>query len=123
MPFNTSIGLRVTRVHADGITVECPLREDLMNGFDVLHSGVTATVADAAVGIALWRHNGGRRPATTVEMKVNFMRAVARGKIVARARLLRVGSTLCIGQVDMFDAQRNRVAAALVTYMMLDAPR
>lgn len=119
MPFNASLGIRVVRLHRDGITIECPLREDLMNGVGVLHGGVTATMADVAVGIALNRHFGGVRPLTTVEMKVNFFRPVSGSKIVARSHLVRMGSTLCVGQVDLFDSDKKLVGAALVTYMLL----
>jgi len=119
MPFNHHLGIRVARVHRDGVTIECPIRAELMNGAGVLHGGVTATMADVAVGIALNRHFGGRRPLTTAEMKVNFFRPVAAGKVVARSHLIRVGSTLCVGQVDLFDGEKRLVGAALVTYMVL----
>ena len=119
VPFNASLGIRVARLHPDGVTLECPLRDDLRNGAGVLHGGVTATLADVAVGIALAHHFGGLRRHTTVELKVNFFRSVSHGKLVARSRLLRVGSTLCVGQVDLFDGEKRRVGAALVTYMLL----
>ncbi len=119
MPFNQLLGMRVVRMHRDGVTIEIPVRDHLRNTAGVLHGGVTATLADAAVGIAITRHFGRKRPATTVEMKINFMRPLADGKIVARAHLLRVGNTLCVGRVDLFDGHRIAVAAALVTYMLL----
>ena len=79
----------------------------------------TATMADAAVGIALWNHHGGKRQHTTVEMKINYLAPVTGHKIVARSRLVRVGRHLCIGHVDLFDGKRNRVGIAIVTYMLL----
>jgi acyl-CoA thioesterase len=75
-------------------------------------------MADAAVGIAITTRMG-RPAATTVEMKLNYLRPVSGGKITARAYLLRMGSTLCIGRVDLFDDSKELVAAALVTYMLL----
>lgn len=120
MPFNALVGLRLARVHSDGVTIECPVRPELFNGFAVLHGGVSATLADAAVGIALNRHFGGLRPFTTVELKINYFRPVSSGKIVARAHLLRLGSSICVGRVDLTDSQKNAIGAALVTYMLLD---
>ena len=119
MHFNQLLGIRVTRLHKDGITIECPLRKELLNAMNVLHGGVTATMADAAVGIALWRHNNGSRPHTTVELKINYLAPVESGRIVARSRLVRVGKHLCIGHVDLFDGRKKRVGIAIVTYMML----
>jgi acyl-CoA thioesterase len=119
MHFNQLLGIRVTRLHKDGVTIECPLRQELMNAMGVLHGGVTATMADAAVGIALWRHNSGSRPHTTVELKINYLAPVLKDRIVARARLVRVGQHLCIGHVDLYDGGKKRVGIAIVTYMLL----
>ena len=120
MSFNQLVGIRLVRIHKDGVTIDCKLRPELMNAHGVLHGGVTATMADAAVGIAITTRMG-RPAATTVEMKLNYMRPVTGGKITARAYLLRMGSTLCIGRVDLFNDARELVAAALVTYMLIKA--
>ena len=121
IPFNSHVGFKLVRLHKDGVTIECPLRPELMNGAGVLHGGVTATLADVAVGMALARHLGRPRAATTVEMKINYLRPVAHGKIAARSHLVKVGARLCCGRVEIFDGERRPVAAALVTYMILDA--
>jgi len=118
MRFNQVVGIRLVRIHKDGVTIDCKLRPELMNAQGVLHGGVTATMADAAVGIAITTRVG-RPAATTVEMKLNYLRPVAGGKITARSTILRMGSTLCVGRVDLFDDAKERVAAALVTYMLL----
>ena len=118
MRFNQLVGIRLVRIHKDGVTINCPVRPELMNANGVLHGGVTATLADAAVGIAIATRVG-RPAATTVEMKLNYLKPVAGGKIVARSYILRMGSTLCIGRVDMFNDARDLVASALVTYMLL----
>ena len=119
MPFNALVGVRLTRVHSNGVTIECAVRPDLLNGFAVVHGGVAATLVDAAVGVSLHRHFGGVRPITTVELKINYFRPVNEGKIYARAHLLRVGSTICVGRVDVTDSKKNLIGAAMVTYMIL----
>ena len=121
IPFNRLLGMRVSRVHRDGITIECKINDRLLNRAGALHGGVSAALADAAVGIAIHRHFGGQRLITTVEMKINYFRPVSRGRIFARSRLLRIGSTLCIGRVDISDAQAQAVGTALVTYMLYGA--
>ena len=118
--FNQLVGLRLVRLHKDGVTIECSLRPELMNGNGVVHGGVTATLADVAVGMALARHLGRPRAAATVELKINYLRPVARGKITARAHLVKVGSRLCCGRVEICDGEKRPVAAALITYMILD---
>jgi uncharacterized protein (TIGR00369 family) len=122
IPFNSLLGLRLARVHKDGVTVECALRPELMNGSGVLHGGVAATMADVAVGMSLSRHLGKLRAITTVEMKINYLRPVTHGRIAARCRLVRVGARICCGRVEVRDAQKRPVAEALVTFMILDQP-
>ena len=121
VPFNTLLGMRVEGVHGDGITIACALRNDLRNSAGVAHGGVAAALADAAVGIAIQRHFGGRRRTTTVEMKINYFQPVNDGHIFARSRLLRIGSTLCVGSVELTDEKARLIGTAIVTYIFLDA--
>ena len=119
MTFNQLLGIEVTARHEDGVTIECPVRPELMNGAGALHGGVTATLADAAMGIGLSHVLGKGRSITTVEMKINYMYPVTGGKVVARSYVLRTGKTLSTGRVDLFDGQGTAVGVALLTYMLL----
>lgn len=123
MPFNTLLGIRLTKLHKDGLTIECAVREELLNAVGVIHGGVAATMADAAVGIAINRHFGGLRRITTVELKINYFRPVSEGKVYARAYLIRIGSTLCVGRADLTNGDGDLIGTALVTYMLLDASK
>ncbi len=120
IPFNAHIGLRMLRLHKDGVTIGCDMTPQLLNGSGVLHGGVTAALADVAVGMALARHLGRPRSCTTVEMKINYLRPVTHGNVTARSHLVKVGSRLCCGRVEIFDSAKRPVAAALITYMILD---
>jgi uncharacterized protein (TIGR00369 family) len=119
MPFNTLLGMRLVDTHEDGLTIEIPLREDLKNLAGQMHGGVLATAVDAAAGLATHRHLGGMRPITTVEFKINYFRPVVEGSVFARARLMRVGQTLSVAQVDLTDSVGKLCGAAMVTYMIL----
>ena len=121
VPFNALLGMRVEEVHGDGITLACSLRDDLRNSARVAHGGVAAALADAAVGIAIQRHFGGQRRTTTVEMKINYFQPVNDGDMFARSRLLRIGSTLCVGSVELTDDKARLVGTAIVTYIFLGA--
>jgi uncharacterized protein (TIGR00369 family) len=119
MPFNSLLGMRLKRTHADGVTVECPVRDFMRNGSGVLHGGVAATLADAAAGIATNYLLAGAKKITTVEMKVNYFKPVASGRVQARAHVERLGSTLSVSHVEIFNGPKNLVGSALVTYMIL----
>jgi len=78
-------------------------------------------VADVAVGVAIQHRFRETRSISTVELKVSYFLPVTGGVLLARARLLRVGSTLCVGRVDLADTKGNLVGTAIVTYIFLDA--
>jgi uncharacterized protein (TIGR00369 family) len=121
IPFNRVLGVALSRLHADGITLRCKVRKDLLNSHGALHGGVAASLADVAVGVAISRHCRGTRPISTVELKVNYLRPVREGTLFARARLLRIGATLCVGRVDLTDSRAKAVGTAIATYIFLDA--
>jgi uncharacterized protein (TIGR00369 family) len=118
-PFLQLLGVRLARLHKDGLTLECPFAASLSNVFGGLHGGVYATVADAAAAFAIHYQHGTFRGMATVDLKINYFRPVLEGRMLARARMLRMGSTLCTAAVEMTDSQHRLVAAALVTYMIL----
>ena len=118
--FNQHLGIRVVRHHKDGVTISCDLRKELHNMSGVLHGGVTATLVDVAAGMALM-HRG--QKATTVELKINYLRPVTGRKVTARSRLVRIGKTLVTALVDVFDDRKNHAAVAIVTYMLLNEGR
>ena len=118
-PFLQLLGVRLARLHKDGLTVECNFNDDLRNVFGGIHGGVHAALADAAVGFAIHQQSGRFRRVTTVDLKINYFRPVTEGKLLARARMLRMGAHLCTGAVDLTDTECRSVATALVTYMIL----
>ena len=120
LPFENDLAIRVTRKHRDGVTVECPLRPELLNSQGVLHGGVTASIADEAAWHAML-HQYGDRQATTTELKVNYLQPVAGKKVIARAYVLRAGRTLFVSRIDLFDARKNLGAVAVVTYMLFSS--
>lgn len=109
------------RKHADGVTVGFALLPELMNGANVLHGGVIATVADEAAWQALIHVYKSKRPMTTTELKVNYLRPIAGKSMTARAYVVRAGKTLGVTRVDLFDSGKRLAAIGIVTYMLLDA--
>lgn len=118
MGFIQQLGVEIVKVHTDGVTVECAITKELLNSHGVLHGGVTASVADTAMGIAVSRRYDQNQLVTTVELKINYLRPVVEGKILARSRIIRAGHRICVGQVDVFDATKKKIAIALMTFFV-----
>lgn len=118
-PFIQFLGVRVVEAVPDGLTMETEVRPEWGNVFGSVHGGVTASLLDTAVGIAALRTLGFARAASTVELKVNYLRPIHAGKVIIRARILKSGKTLIVGAGDLYDSSGEHCATALVTYMAL----
>ncbi len=118
MPFNHLLGLRVSRVYADGLTMEMEITDDRKNILGTLHGGATATLIDAAIGVAIIGQAGGR-PATTVELKLNYLRPATHGKVRARSRVVKIGKTLAVATAEVHDAHGHLIAMGSATYLLL----
>jgi len=118
-PFNHWLGLRIVERHEDGVTIACEIRPDLLNSNNVLHGGITATLADAAAGMGLIDHLQGRQPVTTTELKINYLKPITGAQVKARAKFVRIGKTLAVAQVEVTNDKGDLTAIALVTYMLL----
>ena len=118
MPFNHLLGLRVSRLYADGLTIEMEITPELKNILGTLHGGATASLIDAAIGVAIIRQLGGR-PATTVELKLNYLRPAAQGKVRARSKIIKIGKTLVVGTAEIHDQHGYLIAMGSATYLPL----
>jgi uncharacterized protein (TIGR00369 family) len=123
IPFSRLLGVRLVRLHANGITISCKVTDLLRNRSGALHGGVSASLADIAVGVSVYRHLGDRRPIATTDLKINYFLPVTEGRLFARSHLLRVGRRLCVGRVDLSDERKQSVGIAVVTYVILSAAK
>lgn len=119
IPFNEALGMRVLKASAGKVTLVCRFREDLRNVAGMLHGGVTASLADAAVRFAIAAKHGVERRCATVELKINYFVPVSHGSVRAEAKLIRDGSKICVGEVKLYDDHKKLAGAALVTYILL----
>jgi len=75
------------------------------------------TLADTAMYIALLAMIGPVGLAVTTNLNINFLRKPAQADVIARARLLKLGKRLAVGDVTMYsDGDTEPVAHATVTY-------
>lgn len=119
MPFNHHLGLHIVRMFKDGLALECDMRPEMQNGHGTLHGGVTASLVDAAVGIAAIALSGGRR-LSTVDLKVTYLRPASGGKLHCRAHLIKTGRTVVFGEAKVRDGQGRVIASGQATYIYLE---
>jgi uncharacterized protein (TIGR00369 family) len=82
-----------------------------------IHGGVLASLADTAVACALATNFGGKMGFATSNLNIHFLRR-ARTDVVAVATIIKKGSKVCVGQVDMRDLSDQLVATCTCDFVL-----
>src|SRR5436190_12296005 len=118
-PGSELIGFRLTAVEPGKAVFELDAGPQHANPMGTLHGGVLCDVADAAMGIAYAATLGEGETFTTLELKINFLKPVWAGKLVATGRVVKGGRTVGLVECDVTDADDQLVARATSTCMTL----
>jgi uncharacterized protein (TIGR00369 family) len=117
----TLLGMRLASFGSGEALVELDATPAHGNPMGAVQGGILAAIADAAMGWAYMTTLGEGESYTTVEMKINFLRAVRNGRLSARARVKNAGRTLGLIECDVLDQADKLVAHAVSTCMTLRA--
>jgi uncharacterized protein (TIGR00369 family) len=56
---------------------------------------------------------------STLEMKINYLKPLAEGEIIAEAKIVHKGTMTAIGDVEVRDEKGNLIAKGLATYAII----
>jgi uncharacterized protein (TIGR00369 family) len=90
---------------------------EVTNGNGVVNGGILASLADSAVAFALATAFDGKMGFATSDLTIHFLRR-ARGEVVARAKIVRRGGTVALGEAELFDGEGNLLAKALASFIL-----
>jgi acyl-CoA thioesterase len=77
---------------------------------------------DSCIAIALNQQLGPSKGATTVEMKLNYLRPVNKGILKGQGRVIQAGRRILVGQGEIRDEEDNLVAIGTATFVIIDKP-
>jgi len=92
-PIGKLLGLMITSSGAGRATVEFEASGRYANPMGTLHGGVLCDLADAAMGVAYLSTLAEGETATTIELKIDFLRPVWKAMLRAEARVVRAGKS------------------------------
>jgi uncharacterized protein (TIGR00369 family) len=122
-PVGRLLGFVLKGIEPGRAVFETEAGERYHNPMGTLHGGVYCDLADAAMGYAYAATLAEGETFTTVELKVNFLRAVRKATLTAEARVVKAGSALGYVECDVTDQAGNLVARASSTCMKLRQDR
>jgi uncharacterized protein (TIGR00369 family) len=122
-PIGRLLGFVIKSIEPGRAVFEMETDERHHNPMGTLHGGVYCDLADAAMGYAYAATLGEGETFTTIELKINFLRAVRRATLTAEAKVVKAGSTLGYVECDVRDQTGNLVARAASTCIKLRPDR
>jgi uncharacterized protein (TIGR00369 family) len=122
-PVSRLIGFVLKSIEPGHAIFEMEADERHHNPMGTLHGGVYCDIADAAMGFAYAATLAEGETFTTIELKINFLRAVRKATLTAEARVVKAGSTLGYVECEVKDQTGKMVAKAASTCMKLRQDR
>jgi len=113
------LGFRVESVQSGEAVIEFDVKEEHANTMGTLHGGVICTIADTAMGVAFYTMLEDEESLATLEMKINFLKPVWTGKLLAKGRVVKKGKSTGFVECNVTDENDQLVAHANSTYMVL----
>jgi uncharacterized protein (TIGR00369 family) len=121
-PIARLLGLSLVAIEPGRAVFEMDVDERLHNPMGTLHGGVYCDLADAAMGFAYAATLAQGEGFTTVELKINFLRAVRQGKLTAEAKVVKAGATIGYVECDVRDDAGRLAGRAACTCLKLKKP-
>ena len=122
-PVGRLIGFVMKSIEVGHAVFEMEVDDRHHNPMGTLHGGIYCDLADAAMGFAYASTLAEGEAFTTVELKINFLRAVRKGALTADAKVVKAGSTLGYIECDVRDEAGKLVAKVASTCMKLRQDR
>jgi uncharacterized protein (TIGR00369 family) len=120
-PIAELLGMRLAEVERGRAVFEVVPAEQHYNPIGVVHGGLAMTLLDSAMACAVQTHIAAGSGYTTLEVKVNLVRAItaASGKLRATGKTIHVGSRIATAEGRLEDASGKLYAHATTTCIVL----
>lgn len=124
-PMCELLGFRLVEVNKGRAAFEGYPQFEHYNPFGAVHGGLAATMLDSALGCAVHSTLPAGDGFTTLELKVNLVRAIKKdtGLLRAEGRILHRGRTVATAEADLKDSAGKLYAHASTTCMIFPAER
>lgn len=119
-PMTKLLGIRFTEVEPGRCVVTAEPREDFENGLAIAHGGFAAAILDTALGCAVNSVVPAGKAFTTLEMKINYTRAITRrsGLLTCIGTVIHVGSKTATSEARLVDADGKMCAHGTGTFIL-----
>src|SRR5262245_22305230 len=114
------IGIRVTHAEPRRLAGELMMQPQLSQPYGYIHGGALMTLMDTVAGMASALNLEPGQGFLTVEFKINFLRSVREGRVLAEATAVHIGRRTHVWQVTSHDEQGRQLALATLTQLVIE---
>jgi uncharacterized protein (TIGR00369 family) len=118
-PYFSLLSMKIKDLEWGTSVLEVELEEKHLQPFGYVHGGVIASVMDAAAFWAIFPQVKDGMGLTTVEIKVNYLAPVRKGKLIAKGWCIKIGKTLALGEAFINGTEGNLLAHGTATLMIV----
>ncbi len=123
-PIAATIGMGMGEIAPGRVSMTLQPGEHLTNPGGSMHGGMIATLLDSVLGCAVHSTIPVGRGYTTLELKVNYIRAItaASGLITGMGEVVHAGRQVAVAEARAVDAAGHLCATASTTCLTFDRP-
>lgn len=118
-PVATLIGFTIGSIEPGRVVMEMEAGPQHSSPLGTVHGGILCDLADAAMGMAYAASLDENETFTTLELKINFLKPVWSGRLIATGYVVKSGRTVGLVDCDVHDDKQSLVARASSTCMTL----
>jgi len=118
-PFPAHLPFRLASIGLDEARVELEVEQIHLQPLGTVHGGVIATLIDTATYWAAFLVLPENTGLVNVDLKLNYLRPVSGGVLIAEGRCLRAGRTISYAEAHVTDGDGRLVAHGTSTLMAL----
>jgi uncharacterized protein (TIGR00369 family) len=118
-PIAKLIGFAMTQIEPGRAVFELDVGPQHASPLGTVHGGVICDLVDAAMGCAHASQLEDGESFTTLELKINFLKPVWKGHLVAEGKVIKAGRTIGLVEGRVTDESGSLVAYATSTCMTL----
>ena len=120
-PYFTLLSMKIQSLDWCESHLEVVVQEKHLQPYGMVHGGVCASLVDAAAFWAVYPKMSENIGLTTVEIKLNYLTPVSKGRLMGRGKSIKIGKTLCLSEASVEDNKGNLVAHGTSTMMVLNS--
>jgi uncharacterized protein (TIGR00369 family) len=111
--------MRLVSITLDRAAIELKTDRCHLQPFGIVHGGVLATLIDTATFWSVFMRNPEEAGLVNIDLKLNYLKPVEKGKITAEGRAIRHGNSISYAEANVWDENGTLIAHGTSTLMTL----